>query len=493
MKYRSWLLIYISLFIAQACSAVAQSVAVQWENAALAAIRNSPLPAPAVARALAIVDTCMYDAWAAYDERATGTQLGDVLRRPAAERTLGNKNEAVSYAAYRALVDVLPESESQVYKPLLLKLGYSAENNSRDITAPGGIGNVACSAVLAYRHGDKANQLGTLAPGAYSDWTAYRPMNKATALPVLGQPSAVNHWQPLIYTNSRGERISQLYREAHWGQVMPFALKNGDQFRAALAPFGPAQAGTAEYENQLQETVAVSAGLTDRQKMIAEFWQDDAFTVQPAGHWINIATSVSERDRQNLDGDVKLYFLLSNALMDAGIAAWDAKTFYDSVRPVTAISAAFRGKTIQAWGGPGKGTVAIDGSLWIPYQHADAPTPAFPEFVSGHSAYSAAAASILALWTGSDYYMASVVLPTGSSKIEPGVTPKEPVRLEWKTFSDAAAEAGMSRRYGGIHFKGADLGGRELGRLVGAEVWARGQLFFLGTAAPKLLDLEPGD
>ncbi len=475
------------------CSAAAQSVAVQWENAGLAAVRNSPLPAPAVARALAIVDTCMYDAWAAYDERATGTQLGDLLRRPAAERTLGNKNEAVSYAAYRALVDVLPESESGIYRPLLLKLGYSAGNDLRDITTPSGIGNVACSAVLAYRHEDKANQLGTLAPGAYSDWTAYRPRNKATPLPVAGQPSAVNHWQPLIYTNSRGERMSQLYREAHWGKVTPFALRSGDQFRTALAPFGPAQAGTADYEKQLQETLAVSAGLTDRQKMISEFWQDGAFTVQPAGHWINIATSVSERDRQNLDGDVKLYFLMSNALMDAGIAAWDAKTFYDSVRPVTAISAAYRGKTIHAWGGPGKGPAAMDGSLWMPYQHADAPTPAFPEFVSGHSAYSAAAASILALWTGSDRYGASVVLPAGSSKIEPGTTPKEPIRLEWKTFSDAAAEAGMSRRYGGIHFKGADLGGQQLGRLVGAEVWAEAQLFFSGAARPKLLDLEPGN
>jgi len=97
-----------------------------------------------------------------------------------------------------------------------------------------------------------------------------------------------------------------------------------------------------------------------------------------------------------------MFFALTNAIFDAGIAAWDAKRAYDSVRPVTAISLLFRGKNIHAWGGPEKGTVEMDGSQWIPYQAAAFPTPPFPDFVSGHSTYSAAAARILALWTGSD-------------------------------------------------------------------------------------------
>jgi hypothetical protein len=74
-------------------------VALQWDNAALQGVRDAKLGAPVAARALAVVHTCMYDAWAAYDERAVATQLAGALRRPASDRTLSNKDRAVSYAA----------------------------------------------------------------------------------------------------------------------------------------------------------------------------------------------------------------------------------------------------------------------------------------------------------------------------------------------------------------------------------------------------------
>lgn len=183
-----------------------------------------------------------------------------------------------------------------------------------------------------------------------------------------------------------------------------------------------------------------------------------------------------------------MFFALTNTILDAGIAAWDAKRAYDSVRPITAISLLYKSKRIQAWGGPGKGTIEIEGSQWIPYQPPSFPTPPFPDYVSGHSTYSAAAALILALWSGSDHFGDSVVLAPGSSKIEPGVTPKQPITLKWQTFSDAADEAGMSRRYGGIHFARADLAGRRLRRAVAYEVWSRAQEFFSGTARPITRD-----
>src|SRR6266446_6850353 len=220
---------------------------------------------------------------------------------------------------------------------------------------------------------------------------------------------------------------------------------------------------------------------TDRQKMISEYWADGPDTEQPPGHWLRFAQFVSARDHHTLDDDVKMFFALSNAMMDAGIAAWDAKRAYDSVRPVTAISLLFRGKRIHAWGGPGKGTVEMDGSQWLPYQPATFPTPPFPDYVSGHSAYSAAAARVLALWTGSDRFGDSALLPPGSSKIEPGVTPARPIILKWETFTDAANEAGMSRRYGGIHFERADMMGRKLGRLVSDRAWSKAQSYFVGT------------
>src|SRR4051794_32310581 len=78
----------------------APNVVVQWDDAALQGVRDSKVGPPMIARALAIVHTCIYDAWAAYDDRARGTQLGRSLRQPYRLRTLENKKEAVSFAAY---------------------------------------------------------------------------------------------------------------------------------------------------------------------------------------------------------------------------------------------------------------------------------------------------------------------------------------------------------------------------------------------------------
>jgi hypothetical protein len=127
----------------------------------------------------------------------------------------------------------------------------------------------------------------------------------------------------------------------------------------------------------------------------------------------------------------------------------------------------------------------MDGSQWIPYEPASFPAPPFPDYVSGHSTYSAAAARVLELWTGSDHFGKSVTLAAGSSKLEPGVTPAHPVTLRWETFTDAADEAGMSRRYGGIHFRSADLTGRLLGRLVAYESWQKAQTYFNGAASSE--------
>ena len=170
-------LIFVSLALAESGSALeeaAANVAVDWESSALQSVRHAKLGAPMVSRALAIMHTCMYDAWAAYDDRAVGTQLADALRRPAAERTEANKKKAISYAAYRALSDLLPADTDSVYKPLMRRLGYDPNDNSTDIETPAGIGNIACAAVLEYRHHDHSNQLGDLAPGPYTDYTHFR-------------------------------------------------------------------------------------------------------------------------------------------------------------------------------------------------------------------------------------------------------------------------------------------------------------------------------
>jgi PAP2 superfamily len=485
MRFRIFTTVALLLSIGVGAAVSRQANAViRWNSATLQGIRDAKLGAPVVARALAIVPTCMYDAWVAYDERAVGTQLGGALRRPFSERTLANKEQAISYAAYRALTDVLPVDTNSVYIPRMKQLGYDPNDDSTDIETPTGIGNVACAAVLEYRHHDKSNQLGDLAQGPYSDWTGYTPVNTPSPVPARAAASNVsdpNHWQPLTYVNSTGDLMTQRFVGAQWCDVTPFAMSKGDEDRWLTGLFGPATYGSREYQEQAEELVAMSAALTDKQKMISEYWSDGPNSEQPPGHWALFAQFVSARDHHSLDDDVKMFFVLSNAIFDAGIAAWDAKRTYDSVRPVTAIPLLFRGKTIRSWGGPGKGTVEMDGSQWIPYQAATFPTPPFPEYVSGHSTYSAAAARILELWTGSDRFGDAVTLPAGSSKIEPGATPARPITLHWETFTDAANEAGISRRYGGIHFRAADLTGRLLGRVIAFQAWSKAQSYFEGS------------
>jgi hypothetical protein len=288
-----------------------------------------------------------------------------------------------------------------------------------------------------------------------------------------------DHWQPLTYFNGT-TTVTPKFVGAHWYEVVPFAMTSPDQFLPYISEYGPALYGTQDYLEQAQELVDISAHLTDEQKMIAEYWANGPHSELPPGHWDLFAQYVSARDQHTLDDDTKMFFALTNAIFDAGIAAWDAKRVFDSVRPVTAIPYLFHGQSMQCWGGPGKGTITTDGANWIPYQPSTFPTPPFPEYISGHSTFSAAGATILALWTRSEYFGASVSFNAGSSVIEPGITPANEVILAWKTFHEAADQAGISRRYGGIHFKAADLVGRATGDMVAAVAWAKALEYFGG-------------
>ncbi len=188
---------------------------------------------------------------------------------------------------------------------------------------------------------------------------------------------------------------------------------------------------------------------------------------------------------------MKLFFALSNALLDAGIACWDCKRAYDYVRPITAVHFLDTGKQIQAWGGIGQGTVAMDGGQWMPYQEASVVTPPFPEYVSGHSTFSAAGAYILQQFTGSSAFNYAYTVPAGSSVIEPGIAPSTAITLSWATFIDAANQAGLSRQYGGIHFNKGDLDGRALGAKIASVVWNKVQSYINGNFQPAPIGSTP--
>jgi hypothetical protein len=444
---------------------MSDNVALSWNRAALEAVRQTRMGPPIAARALHVAHAAMYDAWAAHDDMAFGSRLGDELRRPPAGRTQEAKREAASFAAHLALADLFP-SQRTAFAKLMSDLGYDPDAPG-PAGSPGAVGVQAARAVLAFRHGDESNQLGDLGPeprgmaAAYEDWTGYRPAN---SLMRLLDP---NRWQPLPLPDG----TEQHFLAPHWGLVVPFALQEGWELR----PEGPRRHPGRSYLFQAEEILADSAALTDEHKAIAEYWADGPGTETPPGHWCLQAQTVSARDGHGLDEDVKLFFALSGALLDAGIACWDAKRAYDSVRPITAVHFLFAGQEVLAWGGPGQGSRRIKGEDWRPYLA----TPAFGEHPSGHSTFSAAAAAVLARFTGSDRFGAGVTIAAGSSRVEPA-TPAADVVLSWPTFSAAANQAGRSRRYGGIHFQDADLVGRALGARVGARVWEAAAELFAG-------------
>lgn len=496
------------------------TVSVLWDQAVQQAVINTS-PGPTVAsRAYAMLHTATYNAWSAYDPTAMSTQLGDYLQRPDAEITEANKSEAMSYAAYRVLNDLFP-TQTEIFDQLMGELGLDTSNNTTDITTAAGIGNVMAGELLEFRHQDGSNQLGDSLNGiagvAYSPTSNYQPINSP------GKIVDIERWTPEtvpIDAEPGTEASTQKFLTPQWGNVTPFALESGEQFRPeAPKPFLLVDGDinlkektitledgsvldidqsligdviNPEFIAQAQEVVDISANLTDEQKIVAEFWEMGGGTSFPPGAWMTFGQFVSARDNNTLDQDAQLFFGLGNAVFDAGIATWEAKTHYDYTRPVRAIrelgelgligefNQELGGYAIDAWK-PGEGTQTILATDFLTFQTPGGnPSPPFAEYTSGHSSFSAAGAEILELFTGSDEFGASVSFNTGKSRFEPGKTPSEPVTLEWDTFSEAAEQAGISRLYGGIHFTDGNVNGGILGEQVGQAVWDKTQYFING-------------
>jgi hypothetical protein len=458
-------------------AATGDNLVLVWNEETLESIRKLP-PAPTVAaRALAIVHTAIYDAWAAYDSLAVGTRLGANLRQPEAERTQANKDKAISYAAYTALMDLFPARQAVFTDKMASLYG---EAFATDTTAPATVGFTAAQAVLDFRHGDGSNQA-----NGYADTSGYTPVNS------WDQILSPDHWQPLCVPLPPPGATEctpvQKFATPHWRTVTPFALTSPSQFRPDHGPAVTVLKGKPSdaYRKEVDQQLRYSAGLTDTHKVIAEYWEDPPGSETPPGHWNLFAQWVSRRDHHTLDQDAKVFFALNNALLDASITAWDAKRHWNSVRPITAVRWLKKGQPVQAWGGPYQGTKTIRGEDWQPYQRANFVTPPFPEYLSGHSTFSAAAAILLKAAIGSDTFGMSVTIAAGSSRIEPGAVPAAPVTLSWKSFGEAADQAGISREYGGIHFNDGDFEARQAGEDVGLQTWSKAKTYFNGKAIPK--------
>ena len=219
-----------------------------------------------------------------------------------------------------------------------------------------------------------------------------------------------------------------------WGEIRPFAMPAGDTCALPPPPAYSEEPGSA-FHAEAMEVYTTSQSLTDEQKLIARFWSDDPMlSSTPPGHWIFIANDLITRRGLSLAVSVDMMARLGIGMADAFIGCWQAKSEYNLLRPVTYIKR------------------VID-PAWTPLIN----TPPFPEYPSGHSTVSGAAATVLTAVLGDGYAF------DDHTHEREGMAPRR-----YDSFWQAADEAGISRLYGGIHFRAAIERGLAQGRCIGA-------------------------
>lgn len=229
-----------------------------------------------------------------------------------------------------------------------------------------------------------------------------------------------------------------------WGRVKPFCLPNGDHFRPQPVSM-ESQAYAFAIEDLQRLGGKNSLERTPEEEKIAKFWYFGNHTVTPPGAWNQIAIKQIEQKKLGLYESARLMALLNIALADVGVAAWDCKYHYVFWRPIDAIRNADLDNNSYTVADPN----------WEPFL----PTPNHPSFVSGHSAFSMAAATILTRFFGDNVRFSY----RGDPKRSMG-------DRFFDGFYQAAREAGRSRIYAGIHFQFDNLSGLELGEKVAKAV-----------------------
>ncbi|CCG98997.1 phosphoesterase PA-phosphatase related protein [Fibrella aestuarina BUZ 2] len=249
--------------------------------------------------------------------------------------------------------------------------------------------------------------------------------------------------------------------EPKWNNIRCWTMDTCNQFMPPR-PYTYSMAKGSPYEKEVMEVYETGKKLTKEQNDIAYFWDDNAFVMNvaghvmyaskkmtPGGHWLGIAQTVGRQQKLDLMRMAEAYVLTSFALADGFIACWDEKYRSKTVRPETVINKSIDPK-------------------WAPFLQ----TPPFPEYPSGHSTISAAAATVLTQLMGDS------IAFTDSTEYKYG----HGVRA-FKSFNDAANEASVSRLYGGIHYRSALDNGAAMGMKVGQHVLERAKTRKEGVAS----------
>jgi membrane-associated phospholipid phosphatase len=378
-----------------------------WNELVLGAVRADRTSPPHATRNLALVHAAVYDAVNAV-HRTHAPYLVDA-RPPAGT----SPEAAAAAAAHRVLVALYPRQTGRFDAALTACLVDVPAGRARDEGLR--LGRFVADKVLDWRSGDRAAEAGEHSPRAgVGAWRPTAPGFKPALLPA-------------------------------WGKVRPFGIRDPGKFRVPPPP----ALGSAAYAAAFREVRALGARgsvtRTAEQTEIARFWADDPGTATPPGHWNQIAQDVARARGLTLAESARLFALLNISLADAAIVCWWCKFTFDFWRPIAAIREADANGSPEAPADPG----------WTPLLT----TPPFPAYTSGHSTFSGAAAAVLADFFGTDR-----VRFEATSEGLPGV------RRRFASFSAAAAEAGQSRIYGGIHWQFDNVQGLANGRAVGEHV-----------------------
>lgn len=237
-----------------------------------------------------------------------------------------------------------------------------------------------------------------------------------------------------------------------WNTMKSMTMDSASQFMPPRPPVF-SKDSTSAYHKYLMEVYNISKNLTDEQKLIAKYWDDNPFVLEhaghmmfgnkkitPGGHWMGIAAIASRQTKATPVKVAQTYALTAISLYDAFISCWDEKYRSNVVRPIT---------MINEWLDP----------AWVP----NLQTPPFPEYTSGHSTISASAATVLEKLYGENFAFQDT-----SDLRYIGL------QRHFDSFMEAAQEASISRVYGGIHYRSGTEAGTAQGQQLGK--WIVGKL-----------------
>ncbi|WP_445359811.1 vanadium-dependent haloperoxidase [Microbulbifer sp. EKSA005] len=406
-----------------------------------------------VLRFTTLITNSWFDATAPYHPTAKGV-YSDISRmtEPTDNTEL---NIALTYASHKVLSGLFPHLVSE-WDDMLIELGLDPENISEDTTTPIGIGNYAGRKVLEGRVNDGMNQLGNEGNQLYhrlpyADYTDFKPANSAYKLRF---PSK---WQPAVLMERPGVFRVQQFVTPQIALTTPYSYESPDEFTSPI-PIKSKIWNYPSYVAQVNDVLATSANLTDEQKMKAELFDMKIFSLGFAAVFASESQGLSLMDFIHYD------FLTNMAAFDTAIAIWKEKRRHNSVRPFSAVRYIYKDEPVTAWGGAGKGTVNdLPASQWTSYL----PVADHPEYPSASASFCAAHAETSRLFLPQgDTLGYSVTALSGSSQIEPGVTPQTDLNLYFPTWTSFEEDCGNSRVWGGVHFEPSVPAGQAIGHQV---------------------------